>query len=186
MNRRCYLPLLVITLLMAACERPAPPVQSPPRPPTTIVETELARNMEQVPYCLPIPKGEYVRDHAREQELPRGSIAYEHKTRKADTIEIHGLLRSDTKTSVADYFRKSYVEGEEPGKAIEEKTLLEAQGVFYAKGYWSNKIHEERFIEITWLRKDDVVRYTANFPVSEWPAWQQRLEGLLKHNSRCE
>jgi hypothetical protein len=47
------------------------------------------------------------------------------------------------------------------------KKLFEAQGNFYAKGYWSSKIHEERFIEITWLRKDEMVRITANLAVAE-------------------
>ena len=185
---------LSLAALLAACDKPpVPPQPSAQRAPAPAAQnpaldnnSELAGNNEIVPFCVPIPKGEYARDYAREQELPKASVAYAHKTRKSNTIEIRGFIRADTKVSIAEYFRNSYIDGEEPGKAIEEKKLFEAQGNFYAKGYWSNKIHEERFIEVTWLRKDDVVRYTAHFAVSEWPAWQQRLDALLKHNSRCE
>jgi hypothetical protein len=147
-------------------------------------DSAWARNGEIVPFCLPIPKGDYVRDDTA--ALPRGGLAYVHKSRKADTIEIQGLIRADPSVRIADYFRATYADAEESGKIIEEKKLFEAQGLFYARGYWSNKIHEQRFIEITWLRKDDVVRYTTLFALDSSQAWQRRLESLLKHNSQCE
>lgn len=190
------LPLLGITLalLLVSCDKPQPP--TPPKPSaqrpavhpaqahTLDSDSEWARNREQVPFCLPIPKDAYVRDDTT--ELPRGSLAYVHKSRKADTIEIQGLIRADTSVSIADYFRASYADAEESGKIIEEKKLFEAQGLFYARGYWSNKINEQRFIEITWLRKDEAVRYTAHFALDDHALWQRRLVALLKHDSRCE
>jgi hypothetical protein len=177
---------LTLAAWLGACDKPSAPLQtstqnaaaSPASGVTLDKNFELAANNEIVSFCLPIPKGEYMRDYTREQELPRASVALTHKTR--------GFVRSDAKVAIAEYFHNSYLEGEEPGKTIEEKKLFEAQGNFYAKGYWSNRIHEERFVEITWLRKTDTVRYTAHFAVSEWPAWQERLNVLLKHHSRCE
>jgi hypothetical protein len=162
--------------------------QSPPSPraAVTMTDWEMAENREQVPFCLPVPKGakgEYVRDH--KADLPRGSVAFNHKTRKSDTIEIRGLLRSDSSVKIADYFRNTYAGAEESGKIIEEKKLIETRGVFHARGYWSNRIYEQRFIEVTWLRKDDVVTYTAHFAVSELPVWQARLDVLLAHDSQC-
>jgi hypothetical protein len=102
-------------------------VQSSPSAPAQNIglekNFEIAGNNEIVPFCLPIPRLGYMRDHTREQDLPRGSIAFEHKVRKADSIEIQGLLRSDTETGIAEYCRKSYAEGEEPGKAIEQGAM---------------------------------------------------------------
>lgn len=181
------LPRLAATvtfLSLTACEQPTPSVTPQAHTFSVKVESEIARNLEQVAYCLPIPKGEYVRDDAT--ELPRGSLAYKHKTRKADTIEIRGLLRADTRVEIKDYFYRTYAGAEESGKIIEEKNLLKAQRVFYARGYWSNKIHKERFIEVTWVRRDDVVVYTANFPLAEANNWQSRLSGLLRHTSQCD
>ena len=182
---------IALALLLASCDkshRPSPSAQQPVARPSPVnvldSESEWVRNREQVPFCLPIPKGEYARNDTA--ELPRGGLAYVHKSRKADTIEIQGLIRADTSVSIANYFRASYADAEESGKIIEEKKLFEAQGLFYARGYWSNKINEQRFIEITWLRKDEAVRYTAHFALARSEAWQRRLESLLKHSSRCE
>ncbi len=182
---------ITLALLLASCDKHQPPAPSAQQPTAHLApvnaldsDSEWARNREQVPFCLPIPKGDYVRDNTA--ELPRGSLAYVHKTREADTIEIQGLIRADTSVSIADYFRATYADAEASGKIIEEKKLFEAQGLFYARGYWSNKINEQRFIEITWLRKDEAVRYTTLFALDSSEAWQRRLESLLKHSSRCE
>lgn len=119
---------LSLTAVFAACDKPpAPPqpaVQSSPSAPAQDISLEknfeIAGNNEIVPFCLPIPRGKYVRYQTHEQDLPRGSIAFAHKARTAQTIEILGLLRSDTKTGIAEHCRQSYADGEERGKAIEE------------------------------------------------------------------
>ena len=188
---------MLFVWLIAACDKlpqslsregPAKAALSTPIPVARSVvvndDFEWARNIEQVPFCVPIPKGEYVREEPSDQ--PRANQVYVHKTRKNDLIQIRGLLRSDTKVSVRDYFHNTYAKAEESGQVIEDKKLIEAQGVFYARGYMTNKIHEQRYLEVTWVRKDDVVVYTALFALSEVAAWQKRLDVLLRHNAQCE
>lgn len=180
--------LMTVALVLSACER-APDLPATPHarsytakdlPP----ETELVRNMEQVPYCLPIPKGEYARDD--NADLPRGTLAFVHKVRKDDSITISGLHRTDPTVKIADHFRNSYARAEESGKIIEKKELHEARGLYFATGYWSNKIYEQRFVEITWLRKDDVVVYTATHGLSEKALWSAQLANLLRYDSTCK
>lgn len=195
MTAKNFIACAVLVLSLVSCDKSSPPIANVSVPPKATASPaqqvrppddtyDWARNIEMVPFCLPLPKGEYVLDE--KSELPRGSLAYLHKTRKADTIEVRGLMRSDPSVRIADYFRNSYAKAEESGEVIEEKKLLDAQGMFYVRGYMNNKIHEQRFIEITWLRKDEVVIYTAVFALSEVAAWQKRLDTLLQHNSRCE
>lgn len=180
---------MMLLVMLAACERaPAPAPKKPTALNKQVVsqsnDLDWVRNIEMVPFCLPIPKAEYVLDE--KSELPRGSRAYVHKTRGEDFIQVRGMMRSDPSVSIADYYRNSYAKAEESGQIIEEKKLLDAQGVFYAKFSMNNLMYKQRFIEVTWLRKDEVVTYTAGFAINEAPAWQKHLHILLEHNSRCE
>ena len=107
-----------------------------------------------------------------------------HDAKKENEIRLQGLSRSDESVSLAEYFANSYETAEEEGKVVLEKGVVEKNNCFFAKGYWSNKIYESRFIEVTWLRKSDVVVFEASFDIADTTKWNERLKRLLESDSK--
>jgi hypothetical protein len=141
------------------------------------------RNIEQVEYCIPLPLGDYQPNSSTE----RGKLVFINKKNKKYQMTVQGLFRSDTTVSIVTYFANSYTsKDEEEGKIIEDKEVIAANNCFYAYGYWNNEINSSKFIEITWLRKDDVVKFTVTYSIKDAELWHQRLADMTMYNSLCQ
>lgn len=140
-------------------------------------------NIEQIEYCLPLPLSEFTEDF--EKNDVKAKHVFNHKTKKENEIIIQGMFRNDPSVSIEDYFNNNYKNSEEEGKIIEKKELLKSNNCFYAKGYWSNFVNEFRFIEITWLRKDEIVNLQVNYNISDTALWNSRLPVFLRSNANC-
>ncbi len=146
-------------------------------------DLEAFRNMEIVEYCVLLPIKEYVE---KTGENEKAAHAFAHKTKMSNEISIHGLLRANTEVSIENYFAGSLEDAELEGKVIEEKALIKTNNCFYAKGYWANSIYESRFIEVCWLRSDDVVKYYSFFDIADTTLWNNRLKEILNSGSMCK
>ncbi len=140
-------------------------------------------NIEQIEYCLPLPLNEYKENYNKSDVKARH--VFEHKTKKDNEIIIQGLFRENPSVSVEEYFINTYQNAEEEGKIIEKKELLKNNNCFYAKGYWNNLIYKFKFIEVVWLRNDEVVIYNTSFDISDTVLWNKRLKDLLKSGAIC-
>ena len=139
-------------------------------------------NMEQVDYCVPLPLKEYSEIRSRE----RAKHSFVLKKNKKYTMEVTGLFRSDEKISLDEYFKNSYTEkDEEEGKIVLKKQIVPATSCFYAIGYWNNQIYSSRFMEIVWLRKEDVVKLNVTYPISDTAIWSNRLKYIVRTTSSC-
>lgn len=142
----------------------------------------LLSNIEMVEFCLPLPLNEY----AAPVSTQKAVYDLRQKSNKKFHLQLQGLLRSDTTASIENYFANSYTEDDEAaGKIVQQKGLLKNTHCFYALGYMSNQIYNERFLEITWLRKDDLVKLTVNFPVGDSKRWKEYLKKLVSFDSFC-
>lgn len=141
-------------------------------------------NMEQVEYCLPLPLEGY--SELFSDDNPRGKHVFVSKKDSNVTITVQGMFRSNPEVEAEKYFENTYSGAEEEGKIIQEKQLLKKKNCFYAKGYWSNFIYERRFIEITWLRKDEVVTLSSEFSVRDTVFWNETLKSLLNSGADCK
>jgi hypothetical protein len=139
------------------------------------------KNIEMIMFCVPAPISEYKKVNAGEKAKHR----FINIKNKNYEMEIAGLLRADTTVFIDDYFEQTYATAEEEGKIIEEKKLIKTNNCFYAKGYMNNLCYKERFIEITWLRKDDVVKFTVNYSVKDNALWNKRLKTISSYSSVC-
>ena len=146
-------------------------------------DLEIFRNMEIVDYCVLLPLNEYAENY---DENEKAGHTFVHKTKKNNEISVKGLLRANTEVSVENYFANSLEEAELEGKIIEKKELIKTKNCFYSKGYWNNSIYELRFIEVCWLRKDDVVKYYSSFDIADTAIWNNRLESILQIDSYCK
>lgn len=143
---------------------------------------QLMGNNEQVSFCVPIPVKEY-NEISSDQ---RAKKLFVNKKNKKYQLILQGLFRSDTTVSIENYFTNSYATAEEEGKIIEKKELLKNNNCFYATGYWNNAYYSSRFIEITWLRKDELVKFEVNYPVADSVIWKNRLQTICGFSSVCE
>jgi hypothetical protein len=142
-------------------------------------------NIEWIEYCLPLPVYEYEEGSA--EEVVKGQHRFINKKDKESFVMVRGLERDDKSVSLEKYFENSYpVDDEAAGKIILTKAIKANINAFYATGYWSNYIHEYRFLEITWLRKDDVVVLKAFYPIADTTKWNGYLVSLLTVNSECQ
>lgn len=144
-------------------------------------DMNVYQNMEIVEYCALIPK-----DYEEGDSGEKAGHSFVHKTKQNNTIEIKGLLRANTEVKIEKYFAGSLEDAELEGKIIEKKELITADNCFYAKGYWNNSIHESRFIEVCWLRSDEVVKYYSFFDVADTTIWNNRLNEILSAGSNCK
>jgi hypothetical protein len=143
---------------------------------------EMFSNIEQVDYSVPIPLSEYKQDFKNDYE--RGHFVFLNKKNKKFEMEVIGMIRSETKTPIEEYFKNTFpVEDEEQGKVVESKTIVAKTNCFYAKGYWSNFIWESRFLEVYWLRPDDVVKVSVLYDVNDTTIWNQRLQQMIQMDS---
>ena len=144
---------------------------------------ETFQNMEMIEYCLLLPLSEYT---LVDEKSEKAAHSFIHKTKKDNTMAIQGLLRANSEVSIEEYFKNSLEDAELEGKIIEKKELKKDKNCFYAKGYWNNSIHESRFIEVCWLRSDEVVKYYSSFDIADTTLWNKRLEEILKSGSVCK
>ena len=140
------------------------------------------QNIEQIDYCIPIPLKEYTET----KNVQRAKHIFENKLNKKYKLIVQGMFREHPQTTLTEYFNHSYTsKDDEDGKIVIQKELFEKNSCFYAFGYWSNKFYESRFLEVTWLRKEDVVTLTVTYPIKDTALWDKRLKILLRHNSQC-
>lgn len=145
-------------------------------------DLQLFSNIEIVDFSVPVPLNEYKLNYDRSDV--KAKFVFEHVQKKDNEIVVQGLSRSDESVSLADYSKNTFAGAEEEGKIIQQQGVVEQTGCFYCKGYWNNKIYESRFIEVTWLRKSDVVKLEANFDIADTSIWNERLVQLLKSDSK--
>ncbi|MDP2387863.1 MAG: hypothetical protein Q8M29_15930 [Bacteroidota bacterium] len=146
---------------------------------------EMFSNIEQIDYCVPIPLSEYVRDTKNDYE--RAKFVFVNKKNDQLELVLQGMFRSDPKVSIEEYFKNSYPpEDEEGGKNIETKEIVKSTGCFYAKGFWSNFALDQKFIEVTWLRKDDLVKLYVSYDIQDTTIWNNRLKKITETDSYCK
>jgi hypothetical protein len=141
---------------------------------------ELFTNMEQVPYCVPLPLKEYKIKPAQERARQVFSLI---KNRKYEIV-LQGLFRSDSTVDIETYFNNSdnYRNNK---KQVEKKELISSSNCFYFKGYMTGN-PGSRFIDITWLRKEDIVKLTIAYPSKDSVLWDKRLPVICSYNSLCD
>lgn len=142
-------------------------------------------NVEQVEFCMLLPTKNYKLN--KEKSYPRGNFIYENPNDSNNYIQVQGLFRADPSVSIEDYYKNTYSseETEEQGKIIIDKELVKENNCFWARGYWSNSPNQP-FLEITWLRKDDVVTFYWNFRLKEADYQLKVLNYLIHSNTNCE
>ncbi len=140
------------------------------------------QNMEIVEYCVLIPD-EY--EENTEASEKAGHV-FIHSVKENNELEVKGLLRANTEVSVEEYMAGSLEDAALEGKVIQKKELSNEKSVFYIKGYWNNTIQESRFIEVCWLRRDDVVKYYVSFDIADTTLWNERLKEMLAFGSSCK
>lgn len=146
---------------------------------------EELTNVEQVEFCMLLPTKNYKLNE--EKSYPRGNFIYENPNDSNNYIQVQGMFRADASVSIEDYFKNTYSseETEEQGKIIIDKELIKENNCFWARGYWSNSPNKP-FLEITWLRKDDVVKFYWNFRLKEADYQLKVLNYLIHSNINCE
>ncbi len=197
---RKHLYILPILLSFISCSNESPKEESPivvskdsieqltdtsVKRDLTTTDLEMFSNIEQVDYCVPIPKNEYTIDDKNEYE--RAKFVFLNKKNPKLELIVQGMFRSEPEVSIDEYFKNSYPpEDEETGKIIQKKEIVKGTSCFYAKGYWSNFELDQRFIEVTWLRKDDLVKLQVAYDVKDTLIWNERLKSILETDSYCK
>ena len=144
----------------------------------------IFRNIEMVEYCVPVPGG-YGEDYTT--GLQKGGHIFIDTGKKDNRIEVQGLIRSDNSVSLPEYFNNTYNDAAEAeGMIITEKQLLREENCFYAKGYWNNQYYNTRFLEITWLRADELVTYKVAMNVNDTSFWDRHLHEIINTKAMCE
>lgn len=144
-------------------------------------DMNVFHNIEIVEYCALIPK-----DYEEGDSGEKAGHSFVHSTKNNNVIEIKGLLRANTDVSIENYFAGSLEDAQLEGKIIEKKELLKDRSCFYTKGYWNNSIHESRFIEVCWLRSEEVVKYYSSFDIADTTLWNNRLKEIINIGSTCQ
>lgn len=142
-------------------------------------------NMEWIEYCLPMPVYEYPETF---EGTEKGEHTFAKKGDKNSYIVVGCLAMEDTSISLKNYVKNYYPvneELEEQGKIITRRELKENTRCFYVQGYYSNKIYESRFLEMTWLRKGEVVKLEAHYPVADTAKWTDWIVSWLTVDSQC-
>ncbi|MFN8284039.1 MAG: hypothetical protein U0U67_12540 [Chitinophagales bacterium] len=196
-----YLSILILSLLISCKSNKPEQVAAetifvdslfPPKPKDTAsltarevyIENQLGTfcNIEQIEYCVLLPLNEYKEDNKHDYE--RAKHVFQNNINTKYEIVVQGLFREDMNASLEYYFKNTYtIEDEEQGKIIQDKQVVKATNCFYAKGYYSNSEPDSRFIEITWLRKDDIVKYMATFAIADTAVWNKRLNIIIRSRS---
>lgn len=143
---------------------------------------QIMGNNEQVSFCVPIP----VKEYSETSGGQRAKKVFINKKDKKYQLLLQGLFRTDTSISMEKYAANTFTAAEAAGKVIEQKGLINNNNCFYFCGYTGNKYSGSRFIEITWLRKDDLVKLQVTFPVADTAIWNKRLQTICTFTSICE
>jgi hypothetical protein len=177
-NQNVFKTLMILCLIIVPLLLPAQT-----KPPVLLFGLSLFKNREQVEFCVPVPQKEY----RLEKQEERAKFLFRSKKNKKFSIALQGLHRSDDTTNIQTYFQNSTPDEErDAGKVVLKKELIRKNNCFYFYGYWSNFIYESRFLEIVWLRKEDVVTMTIDYPVAQDAVWQKRLRTIITSNSICK
>jgi hypothetical protein len=163
---------LIFTVHLACAQLPAAPLP---------FGLQIMGNNEQVSFCVPIPAKEYTETTSDQ----RAKKVFANKKNTKYQLVLQGLFRSDTSISIENYAANTYAAAQAEGKIIEQKGLIKNNNCFYLSGYRNNKYSGSRFIEITWLRKEDLVKLQVNFPVADTAIWNKRLQTICTFTSIC-
>ena len=142
---------------------------------------QLFKNIEQIEYCVLLPLNEYVERRAVE----RAKHSFVNKKNKALVINLKGYYSDDKSISLEKLCALKYtVEDEEHGKIIKTKVISNTNHCFYVIGYFNNLIYQYEFMEITWVRNDEIVVLELNYRLKDKALWLSRLNTIIK-NTEC-
>lgn len=143
-------------------------------------------NMEQIPFCIPLPLGRYTLDEKQSDE--RAKFVFIKNDNPECYIEVQGMLRSDESIDLKTYFENSISEDEAEGigKILDQKVLNEKCGCFWVTGYWNN-FPEQKFIELVFLREEDLVRIYWSYDVkTEGSDHMKFTEEMRRNGTECK
>lgn len=142
---------------------------------------QLFKNIEQIEYCVLLPLNEYVEKRAVE----RTKHSFVNKKNNALVINLKGYYSDDKSITLEKLCALKYTAAdEEHGKIIKTKVISNINHCFYAIGYYNNLIYKYEFIEITWVRNDEITVLELNYRLKDQALWQKRLKTIIK-NSEC-
>jgi len=142
---------------------------------------QLFKNIEQIEYCVLLPLNEYVEKRAVE----RANHSFVNKKNNALVINLKGYYSDDKSITLEKLCALKYTaEDEKHGKIIKTKVISNINHCFYAIGYYNNLIYKYEFIEITWVRNDEITVLELNYRLKDQALWQKRLKTIIK-NSEC-
>lgn len=155
-------------------------------PPVDYGDMELFTNIEQIDYCIPLPLKEYKED-SKKSDM-RAKHVFVNTQKEENEILVQGMFRENSAVSIDDYFKNTFSEEEteQQGKVIISKEIYKNNNFFYAFGYWNNFISKSRFLDMYWLRKDDVVHVYADFDIADTSLWKTRLEIFKNAPGVCQ
>lgn len=143
---------------------------------------QMFKNNEQIEYCVALPLAEYAEKRGEE----RAHHAFVNKKNKKLQIKIRGYYCDDKNTTLEKLCNTRYTAEEEAsGKIITKKIISKANHCFYAIGYYNNFIYKYEFLEIIWLRNDEVTILEIEYDLKDKALWQKRLPTILK-NADCK
>lgn len=144
------------------------------------------RNIELWEYCIHLPLNGYIQNHKKSDV--KAKHVFVHRSNKQREMTLWGMNRSDEgkRLGPEQYYKQYFAGAEEKGLVIEERKLDIAARRFYSWGYWSNSYYTTRFLEIVWLREDELVKLHITFPVADTPLWKTRLPELMQQTSVCK
>ena len=140
---------------------------------------QLFSNIEQIVYCVPLPLKEFT-------ELPgseRATHSFVNKKNSKSTIRLTGYYTTGTSIDTI-YQQQKIEENEENGKIITQIELLKNKNCFYSIGYYSSFFNKYEFAEVTWVRKDEVVKLEIYYALKDKKIWYERLKIIIK-NAFC-
>ncbi len=140
------------------------------------------KNIEQIEYCVLLPINEYKETFDTE----RAQHSFVNKKNKDLGIELRGYYSVDKQMPLNTLCNLKYTnKDEEQGKIIKTKHISEADHCYYVIGYYNNFIYKYEFIEITWVRNDEVVVLEIHYDLKDKALWQDRLYKIIK-NADCK
>jgi hypothetical protein len=135
-------------------------------------------NIEQIPFRMALPLAYFKKEEAAQYE--RGKFVFKNMKNKKYELSVQGFFRNDALTTQAYFEQYDADEEARAGKIIDTKKQTDSPNCFYQKGGWSNFYDRERFVEIVWLRKDEVVKMTVDFDIADTARWNAWLPIITK------
>jgi hypothetical protein len=135
-------------------------------------------NIEQVPFRVALPLSYFSKEQTMQYE--RGKFVFKDMKNKKYELTIQGFFRNDALTAQAYFEQYDADEETRAGKIIDTKQQTDNPNCFYQKGGWSNFHDQARFVEIVWLRKDEVVKMTVDFDIADTARWNAWLPIITK------